>query len=71
MILAVGTSSELNRFQMIVGQVSDQDLMEVNGDATWQRVIVTNKKILGQTFGELGLHQRYDMNVTRLVRAGV
>ncbi|TWT62508.1 putative transporter [Rubinisphaera italica] len=70
-ILTVGTASELDRFQMIVGQVSDQNLMEARGDASWQRVIVTNKKILGDSLGELGLHQRYDVNATRLIRAGV
>ena len=69
-ILAVGTTEALNSFQMVVGSVSDMDLMKVKGDAQFKRVVVTNKKILGKTLRELGLDQMWNVTVTRVIRSG-
>jgi putative transport protein len=68
-ILAVGTPGKLDRYQLLVGHVSDEDLLLAPGAVTHQRVIVTNKSVLGQTVRQLGLEQRFGVIVTRVSRA--
>lgn len=70
-ILAVGTTEALDKFQLIVGEVTDKDLMTARGDAQFRRVVVTNKKILGKSLRELALDHMWGVTVTRVIRSGV
>jgi len=70
-LLLVGTPSNLEKFQRIVGCPSTHDLMKAPGGVSFRRVVVTNRKILGKTIAETGIDQLYGVAVTRLVRAGV
>jgi putative transport protein len=54
-ILAVGSGKQLEAFRLIVGRLSDVDLMRAPGQVAFRRVVVTRKDVLGKTIAELGL----------------
>jgi putative transport protein len=67
-ILVVGVPSDLDEFQRIVGESSEDDLI---GDASGifhRRIIVTRKATLGKSLRELALHTTYGVLVTRIQR---
>lgn len=70
-LLLVGTKSNLEKFQLIIGSRSDVDLMKAPGAVSFRRVVVTNRSMLGKTLVETGLDHLYGVTVTRIVRAGV
>jgi putative transport protein len=68
-IVAVGTVAMLDRFQQVVGRLSDEDLFQAPGGVTSLRVVVTSKRALGKTVRELGLDHLFGVVVTRITRA--
>ncbi len=70
-LLAVGSSAALDRFQILVGGASELDLMKVPGSVIYKRLVVTRNEVLGHTVSELALEQLHDVIVTRVQRAGV
>lgn len=70
-LLLVGTTANVEKFQRVIGGPSDRDLMKAPGQVSFRRVVVTNRKVPGQTIAELGFDQLYGVTVTRIVRAGV
>jgi len=69
LLAAVGTPDGLNQFQRIIGERSDEDLMREESGITFRRVLVTETSVLGKTIGELQLNARFDVAVTRVLRA--
>jgi putative transport protein len=67
-IMAVGTQSHLDHFRLIIGSVSEENLMKAPGDVTYRRVVLTNKRMLGKTVHELGLEHLHNVTVTRVSR---
>jgi putative transport protein len=67
-LLAVGPKERLDRLEKIVGRLSDLDLRDMDSPITSQRVVVTNKKVLGKTLEDLALPKRFGVTVTRLTR---
>lgn len=67
-IMAVGTQSHLDHFRLIIGSVSEDNLMKAPGDVTYRRVVLTNKRMLGKTVHELGLQHLHNVTVTRVSR---
>jgi putative transport protein len=67
-ILAVATAPLLERFERLVGQRSDEDLMTAPGKVAYRRIAVTNRRVLGKNVAELGLAGLYGVEVTRIVR---
>jgi putative transport protein len=68
-LAVVGTASGLERFQRIVGQWSDEDLVLTESKITSRRVVVTDRNVLGKAVGELNLDDRFTVAVTRVTRA--
>ena len=68
-IVAVGTSTMLDRFQRIVGRRSDEDLLQAPGAVTSRAVVVTSHRALGKTVRELGLDHLFGVVITRVTRA--
>ena len=68
-LLAVGTPEALDDFVVVVGEVSEVDLLQTNGLLTSQRVLVTSKAVYGRTLRELELSERHEVTVTRITRA--
>ncbi|MFO0905010.1 MAG: putative transporter [Pirellulales bacterium] len=69
LILAVGIPEQLDRFQRIVGERCEEDLFTAPGVATFRRVIVTRRDVLGRSLEDLDLPSRRDVTVTRVLRA--
>jgi|UniRef100_UPI0037837DB9 putative transport protein len=67
-ILAVGTQAHLEQFRLVIGSVSEENLMKAPGSVTYRRVVLTNKRILGKTVRELGLEHLHNVTVTRVSR---
>lgn len=70
-VQVVGTESGLDRFEPLIGQTSDLDLMTRTGDAAFRRVVVTETSVLNTPLRELSLDEMYNTTVTRILRAGV
>ncbi|HBJ85549.1 MAG TPA: putative transporter [Verrucomicrobiales bacterium] len=68
LILAVGTQAHLEQFRLVIGSVSDENLMKAPGSVTFRRVVLTNKRMLGKTVRELGLEHLHNVTVTRVSR---
>lgn len=70
-IQVVGTESALERFVPLIGEPSDVDLMDRSGDAQFRRIVVTEPRVLNKPLRDLALDHRYNVTVTRIVRAGI
>ena len=68
---AVGTSSRLESFRVIVGKESDLKLPAMPSEITFRPVVVTKKEVVGREIDELGLDEAYGVIVTRVIRSGV
>ncbi|MFY8216893.1 MAG: putative transporter [Chthoniobacterales bacterium] len=68
-LMAVGSPAAVENFRLIVGKVSDLDLMQAPGAVEFRRVIVTHKAALGKSLRQLALHTTYGIVVTRVQRA--
>jgi putative transport protein len=67
-ILAVGTRRALERFSTLVGPESATDLAHAPGRVVSERMVVTNKQILGTSIEGLHLGERYEATITRVTR---
>lgn len=70
-LLAVGTEEALEKFQRIVGRVSQVDLMESPGRVEFRHLLVTRKEVLGKSLRQLALETLCGVVVTRIQRGGV
>ena len=68
---AVGTSSRLEAFRVIVGKESDLGLPTMPSDIVFRPVVVTKKEVVGREIESLGLDEAYGVIVTRIIRAGI
>jgi putative transport protein len=68
-VLAVGTASDLDRCEHLLGRVSAEDLTQAPGPVTHRRILVTRWDALGKTLGELGPRRLHGVVVTRITRA--
>lgn len=70
-LTVVGRPDNLEQFVAIVGERTTVDPAKVTSPIHVQWVTVSQKKIAGQTIGELALAKRFGVQVTRVRRAGV
>ena len=70
-VLAVGPKPKLHALRLLVGPKSDMDLSATPSAIASRRLVATKKWILGKTVRELGLRERYGVQITRVTRAGV
>jgi len=68
LVLAVGTAAHLEQVRVVIGGVSEENLMKAPGNLSYRRVVLTNKRLLGQTVRESGLEQMHNVTVTRVSR---
>lgn len=68
LIMAVGTQAHLDQFRLVIGSVSQENLMKAPGNVTYRRVVLTDERMLGKTVRELGLEHLHDVAVTRISR---
>ena len=67
-MLVIGTRGGLERFQCVVGEKSEEDLVLEESGITDRRVVVTENRALGKTIHELDLDERFQVAVTRVTR---
>jgi len=70
-LAVVGTRAGLDDFERVVGRRSDEDLVIAESNITFRRVLVTDRRVLGRTVGELELDDRFGVAVTRITRADI
>jgi putative transport protein len=54
-----------------IGTQSEMDLTAKSGKLISRRVMVTNRDVFGKDLGSLNLRTRYNINITRVYRAGI
>ncbi|MBI2423487.1 MAG: putative transporter [Candidatus Hydrogenedentes bacterium] len=70
-VLAVGPPKKLHALKLLVGQKSAIDLSSAPSAVESKKLIVTKNNVVGKTLRELALPIRFNVRVTRLLRAGV
>lgn len=70
-VLAVGPRNKLRELKLILGEESPLDLKKLPSDVRWERMVVTNSKILGRSLSEINFRIVHGVTVSRVVRAGV
>ncbi|MFC0322413.1 putative transporter [Gallibacterium melopsittaci] len=68
----VGEPAALHRVQLVVGELAGSELLTTRGtDLRTVRVVVTNEQVLGKKIRDLNIHQKYEVVISRLNRAGI
>ncbi|WP_431859179.1 putative transporter [Azospirillum sp.] len=67
----VGPRPKLERLKAYLGQESDVALVGRDADIRWERLVVTDDRVLGKSIAQLDLVDAYDVVVSRVNRAGV
>lgn len=70
-VLVVGPPDRLREMRLILGEEAAVNLKTINTDVRWERIVVTNTKLLGKTLAALDLLRRQDVVVSRVVRSGI
>ncbi len=69
LLLAVGRKGDLQRFQMMVGEASPEDLTKDSGPLISRRVLVTRPEVIGKSLGSVRERYLFELKATRLTRA--
>lgn len=67
----VGTGPKLKGMQLVLGEKTDIKLTTKNTELRWEKVVVTNSKVLGESIAELNMQELYQVVISRVTRAGV
>ena len=67
----VGPEPKLKGMQLVLGEKTDIKLTTKNTDLRWEKVVVTNSKVLGESIAELNMQELYQVVISRVIRAGV
>ncbi|MGV6987574.1 putative transporter [Testudinibacter sp. P80/BLE/0925] len=67
----VGDMPDLQRVQLVVGEVVKESLSTRGTDLRSVRVVVTNENALGKRIRDLKIKQKYEVVISRLNRAGI
>lgn len=70
-LLAVGPEESLRRFRLIVGREAQEDLLQLPGEVTTRRIVVTRPDMLGEPLERLNLPARLGITITRISRGEV
>ena len=70
-LLCVGPPANLNKVKLIVGGESKVNPKAAPSNLRWERLVVTNTKVLGKEIPVLDLLRAHNVVVSRVIRAGV
>lgn len=70
-IYGVSTRSSIKKFEKTIGPLEPGLMREVEGSLAMFEVLVTNRQLAGRTIENIGIHRRYEANITRIYRAGM
>lgn len=68
LILAIGTTEQLERATLGIGQRVDEDLRKAPGNVIARRIVVTDKAIIGKTIAGTRIREKYGVTVSRVSR---
>ncbi len=68
-LLAVGTHEHLQQLRLLIGSETEENLVQAPGPVTFRSVVVSRGEAVGRTLPQLGLRERYHVNVTRIHRS--
>jgi putative transport protein len=69
-LTAVGPSAGLDDLQLIIGRAAEVDARSVRSEVDVRRVLVSRREAVGRSLDELGLRERFNVQLTRIQRAG-
>jgi putative transport protein len=67
---AVGTPAQLEKLKTLVGGESGVNSLDLPSDLVSRRILVTRRRVLGNSVQELNLREVYGIVVTRILRTG-
>ncbi len=70
-ILVVTRKGTIAEVVKQIGKESEMDISAKSGRLISRRIMVTNKEVFGKDLGSLKLRTRYNINITRVYRAGI
>ncbi len=70
-VLAVGTPEELAKLEAVLGDVVVEPMQDPSGKVTSELLLVSRKDVVGKSFRELCIWERFGVVVTRLRRENV
>lgn len=70
-VLVVGPPDRLREMRLILGEEAEVNLKAIDTDVRWERVVVTNTRLLGKSLAALNLLGGHDVVISRVNRAGV
>ncbi len=70
LVKAVGTKQALKKIKLLIGRETDQEI-PASGQFDIQWILVTNKKVVNKSLGELNLFSNYNATITRIRRSGI
>jgi putative transport protein len=71
LLLVVAEKGDLAAIVNIAGEVSTTDLSSHPGTLVSRQLIVTRREVFGKMLGSLQLRRRFNINITRVYRAGI
>ncbi|MFC2123689.1 aspartate:alanine exchanger family transporter [Bacteroidota bacterium] len=70
MVKAVGTEQALQKMRLLIGSETDQEVPR-SGQFDIQWILVTNRKVVNKTLGQLNIFQNFSATITRIRRSGI
>ena len=70
LIKAIGTKEALKKIQLLIGPSTEQEIL-IDPKYEVLSVLVTNKKVVNITLGQLNLLHTYNATITRIQRSGI
>ena len=70
-VKAVGTRAELLKLEALLGNRVDEPMYDPTGNVTSERLVVSQRGVVGKSFRELCLWERFGVAATRLRRDGI
>jgi putative transport protein len=70
LIKAVGTAHALKKIRLLIGRETEKEIPK-SGQFDIQWILVTNKKVVNKSLGELNLFNSYNATITRIRRSGI
>lgn len=67
-LYTIGPEDKIASLITLIGSKSDVDVQQIKNQITSQHIIVTKADIVGKTIGELYVHERYGITLTKVTR---
>ena len=70
LLKVVGTEQALQKIRILIGSETDQEVPR-SGEFDIQWILVTNRRVVNKTLGQLNLFQNFSATITRIRRSGI